>query len=199
VLVRRVLRQGWSVPEAAEAAGLSTRTAYKWLQRYKAEGLSGLADQQAGERPHRELQYWSNLHGLLPSVLGTAPLISCRIPRGFVGLSTQNRSGLKGLLSTVERPVVINSASMSAVGGVSGRPKCQIAQAGPGARCRSQLAPPLRVVCPCPFSRRLKPSRENWLVDQTFGDYRILAKLASSEPGSCNGSRRQGKECGNGL
>ncbi|MEE8278086.1 MAG: IS481 family transposase [Thermoanaerobaculia bacterium] len=51
VLVRRVLRQGWSVPEAAEAAGLSARTAYKWLQRYKAEGLSGLADRSS--RPRR--------------------------------------------------------------------------------------------------------------------------------------------------
>jgi transposase InsO family protein len=52
VLVSRVLREGWSVPEAAEAAGLSKRTAYKWLQRYKAEGLSGLADRSS--RPRRQ-------------------------------------------------------------------------------------------------------------------------------------------------
>ena len=51
LLVRRVLRQGWSVGEAAEAAGLSVRTAYKWLQRYKAEGHSGLADHSS--RPRR--------------------------------------------------------------------------------------------------------------------------------------------------
>ena len=51
VLVRRVLRQGWSVAEAAEAAGLSARTAYKWLQRYKAEGLGGLGDRSS--RPRR--------------------------------------------------------------------------------------------------------------------------------------------------
>ncbi|MGB5815352.1 MAG: leucine zipper domain-containing protein [Thermoanaerobaculia bacterium] len=44
LLVRRVVEQGWPVPEAAEAVGLSVRTGYKWLQRYKAEGLSGLAD-----------------------------------------------------------------------------------------------------------------------------------------------------------
>jgi transposase InsO family protein len=50
VLVSRVLREGWSVPEAAEAAGLSKRTAYKWLQRYKAEGLSGLADRSSCPR-----------------------------------------------------------------------------------------------------------------------------------------------------
>ena len=51
LLVRRVTRQGWSVPEAAEAAGLSKRTAYKWLQRYKTEGLSGLAERTS--RPTR--------------------------------------------------------------------------------------------------------------------------------------------------
>jgi len=44
LLVRRVMEQGWSVPAAAEAAGLSVRTAYKWLGRYRAKGRSGLAD-----------------------------------------------------------------------------------------------------------------------------------------------------------
>jgi len=52
LLVRRVLREGWGVSQAAEAAGLSKRTAYKWLQRYKAEGLSGLADRSS--RPLRQ-------------------------------------------------------------------------------------------------------------------------------------------------
>lgn len=51
LLVSRVLEQGWSVPEAAEAAGLSKRSAYKWLQRYKAAGLSGFADRSS--RPRR--------------------------------------------------------------------------------------------------------------------------------------------------
>ena len=52
LLVRRVLREGWGVAQAAEAAGLSKRTAYKWLGRYKAEGLSGLADRSS--RPRRQ-------------------------------------------------------------------------------------------------------------------------------------------------
>ncbi|MDX1502810.1 MAG: IS481 family transposase [Thermoanaerobaculia bacterium] len=51
LLVRRVLERGWSVPEAAQAFGLSKRTAYKWLQRYKSEGLGGLADRSS--RPRR--------------------------------------------------------------------------------------------------------------------------------------------------
>ena len=39
------------VQEAAEAAGLSKRTAYKWLKRYREGGLSGLSDRSS--RPHR--------------------------------------------------------------------------------------------------------------------------------------------------
>ncbi len=52
LLVRRILRQGWGVSQAADAAGLSKRTAYKWLQRYQAEGISGLADRSS--RPLRQ-------------------------------------------------------------------------------------------------------------------------------------------------
>jgi transposase InsO family protein len=51
LLVKRVLEMGWSVREAAEAAGLSERTAYKWLRRFKTEGLCGLGDRSS--RPHR--------------------------------------------------------------------------------------------------------------------------------------------------
>ena len=44
LLCRRVLGQGWSLAQAAEAAGVSERTAAKWLARYRAEGEAGLAD-----------------------------------------------------------------------------------------------------------------------------------------------------------
>ena len=47
----RVLNQGWSVPAAAEAAGISRRTAYKWLKRFKLEGQVGLLDRSS--RPHQ--------------------------------------------------------------------------------------------------------------------------------------------------
>ena len=33
---------GWWVAAASQAAGVSQRTAYKWLARFKAEGLGGL-------------------------------------------------------------------------------------------------------------------------------------------------------------
>ena len=51
LLVKRVLEQGWTVRKAAEAQGLSERSAYRWLARYRAEGLAGLLDRSS--RPHR--------------------------------------------------------------------------------------------------------------------------------------------------
>ena len=47
LLIQRVVREGWTVREAAEAAGLSVRTAHKWLSRFRSEGLAGLADRRS--------------------------------------------------------------------------------------------------------------------------------------------------------
>jgi transposase InsO family protein len=47
LLVARVQGRGWSLTEAAEAAGVSDRTASKWLSRYRAEGLGGLLDRSS--------------------------------------------------------------------------------------------------------------------------------------------------------
>lgn len=47
LLVSRVLEQGWQVSEASQAAGVSRRTAYKWLRRFKDEGPSGLVDRSS--------------------------------------------------------------------------------------------------------------------------------------------------------
>ena len=47
LICRRVLEQGWSLGQAAEAAGVSGRTAAKWLGRYRAEGEAGLADRSS--------------------------------------------------------------------------------------------------------------------------------------------------------
>jgi transposase InsO family protein len=44
LLVDRVEGAGWSLTKAAEAAGVSERTARKWLARYRAEGPAGLVD-----------------------------------------------------------------------------------------------------------------------------------------------------------
>jgi transposase InsO family protein len=58
LLVSRI-RSGSSVSSAAEAAGISRRTAFKWLARYRAEGEKGLLDRTS--RPYRmprKTSYW---------------------------------------------------------------------------------------------------------------------------------------------
>ena len=51
LMVRRVMEEGWTVKRAAEAQGLSERAAYRWLGRYRAEGIKGLQDRSS--RPKR--------------------------------------------------------------------------------------------------------------------------------------------------
>ena len=47
LLVERIEHAGWSLTQAAEAAGVSDRTARKWLARYRAEGPAGLLDRSS--------------------------------------------------------------------------------------------------------------------------------------------------------
>jgi transposase InsO family protein len=50
LLVRRIEEEGWSLTKAAEAAGVSERTAGKWLARWRAEGVAGLLDRSSAPR-----------------------------------------------------------------------------------------------------------------------------------------------------
>ena len=47
LLIERVEGAAWSLIAAAEAAGISERTARKWLARYRAEGPAGLLDRSS--------------------------------------------------------------------------------------------------------------------------------------------------------
>jgi transposase InsO family protein len=55
LLVDRVCDQSWSVAAAAEAAGISERTAYRWLARWREQGAEGLMDRSSAPKhiPHR--------------------------------------------------------------------------------------------------------------------------------------------------
>jgi transposase InsO family protein len=55
LLVNRVCDQSWSVTAAAQAAGISERTAYRWLRRWREEGAEGLSDRSSAPKriPHR--------------------------------------------------------------------------------------------------------------------------------------------------
>jgi transposase InsO family protein len=50
LLVDRVLVEGWSLAAAAEAAGVSERTAWKWVDRFRREGEAGLDDRSSVPR-----------------------------------------------------------------------------------------------------------------------------------------------------
>lgn len=58
LLVRRIVTDGLRPEEAAQAAGVSVRTAYKWLKRFRAEGLEGLRDRSSRPQvcPHQTPQ-----------------------------------------------------------------------------------------------------------------------------------------------
>jgi transposase InsO family protein len=51
LLVERVLADGWTVLAAAQAAGVSRTTVYRWIARFRDEGVSGLVDRSSA--PHR--------------------------------------------------------------------------------------------------------------------------------------------------
>ncbi|MBV9913649.1 MAG: DDE-type integrase/transposase/recombinase, partial [Sinobacteraceae bacterium] len=55
LLIRRVLLEGWTVAETARAAGISTRTAFRWLARHRAGGELALQDRSSAPArcPHR--------------------------------------------------------------------------------------------------------------------------------------------------
>jgi transposase InsO family protein len=50
LLVTRIEEEGWALTPAAEAAGVSGRTARKWLARWRAEGEVGLLDRSSAPR-----------------------------------------------------------------------------------------------------------------------------------------------------
>jgi transposase InsO family protein len=58
VMARRVIEDGLTLAEAAEAAGVSVRTAGKWARRYRAEGEAGLFDRSSAP---------SAVHNVTPS------------------------------------------------------------------------------------------------------------------------------------
>lgn len=107
LLVHRVREQGWSTQEAAAAAGVSDRTAYKWLRRFGEEGQGGLRDRssRAHRRPHALPDAWVEMVVWLRQFKQTARLIATqlKLPRSTVS-AVLDRRGL-GPLKSLEPPV----------------------------------------------------------------------------------------------
>lgn len=100
LLVDRVIREHWTAGEAAEAAGVSERTAFKWLARYRSEGQRGLIDRSS--RPRRSPAMipadWRDLILKLRRSRKTGPAIAEELgmPRSTVARVLQ-RAGLQRL------------------------------------------------------------------------------------------------------
>ena len=73
LLVKRVVVDGWPTATVAEQLGISRATAYKWVRRYRADGLPGLEDRSC--RPYRSPRRSSEAV--------TAAIISARARRRY--------------------------------------------------------------------------------------------------------------------
>jgi len=82
LLVHRVLREHWPVSAVADAFGISKRSVYKWLARYRAEGPAGLRDRgsKAHHHPHALAPAWLALIRLLRQAKLVASEIAARLP-----------------------------------------------------------------------------------------------------------------------
>ena len=100
LLVGRVRDTGWTVTRAAEAAGISRRTAHKWLGRYDAEDPAGLADRSSRPRrsPGRTPVEWREMILLLRRTKMTGSQIArdLKRPRATVARILK-RAGLERL------------------------------------------------------------------------------------------------------
>jgi transposase InsO family protein len=90
LIVRRVEEEGWSLAAAAEAAGVSDRTAAKWLSRWRSEGEAGLADRSS--RPNRS-----------PASTSAARVVAIERLRRVRMTASEIAECLKMALSTVSR------------------------------------------------------------------------------------------------
>jgi len=110
LLVSRVRQDGWRVVDAAVAAGVSERTAYKWLARYRAGGERMLHDRSsAPARPHRRLspETVAAIERLRRQRL-TGPAIARELglPRSTVGVLLR-RLGLGRLAALEPKPPIL--------------------------------------------------------------------------------------------
>jgi transposase InsO family protein len=100
LLVGRVRQSGWTVTRAADAAGISRRTAHKWLARYASEDPASLADRSSRPRrsPGRTPVEWREMILLLRRTKMTGPQIARNLkrPRATVA-RVLKRAGLERL------------------------------------------------------------------------------------------------------
>lgn len=110
LLVERITQRGWSVAQAAQAAGLSTRQAYRWCARYRSGGMAALDDRSSAPRhcPRRTpLLRIADIERLRRQRL-TGPAIARQLamPASTVG-KVLRRIGLGRLAALEPKPPVV--------------------------------------------------------------------------------------------
>lgn len=90
LLVRRVVEQGWTMRSATDALGISERSGYKWLRRFREGGWAALEDRSSAprRRPRRlglQIEEWvvelRRKHRLSAVALAEV----ARVPRSTLG------------------------------------------------------------------------------------------------------------------
>jgi transposase InsO family protein len=110
LMVRRILVEHQPPAEVAADLGVSARTAYKWLARYRAEGEAGLHDRSSAPRrcPHRlPPERLARVEALRREERLTGPKIAARLglPASTVGLVL--RRARLGRLPALEPPAPV--------------------------------------------------------------------------------------------
>jgi len=102
LLVQRIQVQGWPIDQAAAAAGLSRRSVFKWLRRYREQGAAGLTDRSSRPRrmPRATPAEWQQLILDLRGTRMTGARIAAQLgrPRSTVALILR-RAGMARLRS----------------------------------------------------------------------------------------------------
>ena len=109
LLVDRI-EAGWSVMEAAEAAGITDRTARRWMKRWREEGAAGLLDRSSAPKriPHKTSANRVSAICRLRQLRLTAAEISERLSMPLSTISAVlKREGL-GKRSRLEPPEPVN-------------------------------------------------------------------------------------------
>ena len=110
LLVRRVCEEGWHVKDAAIAAGISKRTAFRWLARHRAGGELALTDKSSAPArcPHRIGADTVDTIERLRRLRMTGPQIARQLglPRSTVG-AVLRRLGLGKLAALEPKPEII--------------------------------------------------------------------------------------------
>ena len=109
LLIHRTRHQHWTVVAAAAAAGISVRSAHKWLGRYRAEGRGGLGDRSSA--PHRRPRRTSDamrariIAARYQRKTAWAIAVQLQVPRSTVA-AILVRVGLNRLARLTPRPPV---------------------------------------------------------------------------------------------